>query len=154
MWQNFLAFERRQQREFQGGDGHLRTVLVPSLPPKNIQTTTMNKKQIEALRANFSDGLQSSYMIISTISEWYDAKHRKPCGEEISFINSLDPRLCPYCGGKIMIKKGFQSATGLRIWLCRKCGRKSSPLTGTIFDSRKIPLSEWVEHLPIYSNSI
>ena len=30
---------------------------------------------------------------------------------------------------------------------CRGCGRSFNPLTGTLFGSRKIPLSEWVEFL-------
>lgn len=28
-------------------------------------------------------------MMVSTISEWYDAKHRKPSKEEVDFINSI-----------------------------------------------------------------
>lgn len=107
----------------------------------------MNNKQLSALKGDFSDDLRSSELMISTISEWYDAKHRKPCAYEVNFINSLVPKACPYCGSGDLIKKGFQCKTGLRVWLCKHCGKKLSPLTGTIFDSRKIPFSEWVEYL-------
>ena len=31
--------------------------------------------------------------------------------------------------------------------LCKYCGCSFSPLTGTIFEDRKIPISEWIEYL-------
>ena len=63
-------------------------------PPK------MNKRQKEALRGKFSDALMSTDMMVSTISEWYDAKHRKPLKEEVDFINSIGIEECPFCGSK------------------------------------------------------
>ncbi len=32
-------------------------------------------------------------------------------------------------------------------YLCRSCGRGSNPLTGTVLNSRKMPISEWIEYL-------
>lgn len=122
-------------------------MVVPPILLRDSRTTTMNNKQLSALKGDFSDGLRSSELMVSTISEWYDAKHRRPCADEVSFINSLAPKDCPYCGSGSLIKKGFQRKTGLRVWLCKGCGRRLSPLTGTIFDSRKIPFSEWIEYL-------
>lgn len=107
----------------------------------------MNKKQLEALRAKFSGGDPSSPMMVSTLSEWYDAKHRRASPEEIAFINSLPVGGCPYCGSAGLRRDGFAKRTGLLIRECRSCHRKSNPLSGTIFDSRKIPFSEWVEFL-------
>ncbi len=49
----------------------------------------MNSKQKKALKAKFSDGLGSSGMMVSALSEWYDAKHRPPCADEVTFINSI-----------------------------------------------------------------
>lgn len=107
----------------------------------------MNKKQLEALRAKFSDGDPSSPMMVSTLSEWYDAKHRKASPEEVAFINSQPVDSCPYCGSAKLRRDGFAKRTGLLVRECRSCGRKFNPLAGTIFDSRKIPFSEWVEFL-------
>lgn len=42
----------------------------------------MNSKQKKALKAKFSDGLGSLGMMVSTFSEWYDAKHRPPSADE------------------------------------------------------------------------
>lgn len=107
----------------------------------------MKKKQTEALKAKFSDGSKSAPMMVSTLSEWYDAKHRKPSKEEVSFINSVPFDRCHWCGSGDTVKDGRQKKTGLLMRECKACGRKFSPITGTIFDSRKIPFSEWVEYL-------
>lgn len=107
----------------------------------------MNKKQKEALKGKFSVDLGSTEMMVSTISEWHEAKHRRPSEEETRFINSLDVDDCPFCGSKMIRRDGFSKKTGLIIRECKDCGRKFNPLTGTIFDSRKIPFSEWIEFL-------
>jgi|LAHS01.1.fsa_nt_gb predicted RNA-binding Zn-ribbon protein involved in translation (DUF1610 family) len=106
----------------------------------------MKEKQLEALRAEFSSGDKSSPLMISTLSEWYDAKHRKVSCEEIAYINSLAITSCPYCGSPAIRRDGFKKS-GLRCYECSSCGRKFSPVTNTIFDSRKIPFSEWIEYL-------
>ncbi len=105
------------------------------------------KKQKQALKGKFSSESGSSDMMVSTISEWYDAKHRRPSQEETQFINSIAIGECPYCGSEKIVRDGFSKTTGLAIRKCNGCGRIFNPLAGTIFDSRKIPLSEWIEYL-------
>jgi transposase-like protein len=85
-------------------------------------------------------------LISSTVGEWYAAKHREASVEEIVLINSHIPSACPYCGAKVFIRKGFYS-NGIQRYQCKICDQKFSPLTNTIFDSRKIPFSEWIEYL-------
>lgn len=51
---------------------------------------------------------------------------------EAKMINSYEPEKCPYCGSEEFIRKG--------------CGQTFRPTTGTIFDSRKISISEWIEY--------
>ena len=87
----------------------------------------------------------SESLIESTALEWYEAKHRKQSLEEIAFINSIKIHSCPYCDGPVM-KNGHRK-DGLQTYKCYSCGRKSNPLTNTIFDSHKIPISEWIEYL-------
>ena len=107
----------------------------------------MNNKQKKALKAKFSDGLSSSGMMVSTLSEWYDAKHRSPSADEVAFVNSIPVGTCPRCGSENVRKDGRSKKTGLIVRECKDCGKKFGPLTGTVFDSRKIPLSEWIEFL-------
>ena len=85
-------------------------------------------------------------LISSTVGEWYAAKHREASVEEIVLINSHIPSACPYCGAEVFIRKGFYT-NGIQRYQCKICDQKFSPLTNTIFDSRKIPFSEWIEYL-------
>lgn len=84
-------------------------------------------------------------LIGATALVWYDAKHRAASPEEVAFVNSIRPRECPFCGSTPM-KDGHRE-DGVQRYKCYSCGRRFTALTGTVFDSRKIPLSEWVEYL-------
>lgn len=64
--------------------------------------------------------------------------------KEATMINSYVPDKCPFCGSKTFSRIGFD-ANGIRRYKC-PCGKKFKPTTGTIFDSRKIPVSEWIEY--------
>ena len=88
----------------------------------------------------------SKKLISSTVHEWYDAKHRSMSIEELEFINSLEINNCPYCGSTDIVKYGYCD-NGYQRFYCNSCDKTSSPLTGTIFDSKKIPISEWIEYL-------
>lgn len=75
-----------------------------------------------------------------------DYAHRHPEvleSGEASFLNSYEVKTCRYCGSTLITKEGF-SGTGLRRYRCRSCDRRFTILTNTIFDSRKLPISEWV----------
>ena len=67
---------------------------------------------------------------------------------EIDYINSIVPDYCPFCGSALFVRKG-SSPNGTLRYLCRnpECGRSFNPLTGTIFQDRKISLSEWEQYL-------
>lgn len=92
------------------------------------------------------DGSDAEKLIESTVPEWHEQKHRKPSPEEIGFINSIPIRQCPRCGSGVIARDG-KGSNGIQRFVCRGCGRRFSPLTDTIFDSKKIPISEWIEYL-------
>ncbi|MCH3917408.1 MAG: hypothetical protein LKE40_08090 [Spirochaetia bacterium] len=77
----------------------------------------------------------------------YERRHPSEIGAtEAGFINSFIPDGCPWCGSSQYISFG-KTRTRIRRYRCRQCGRTSTPITGTIFDSRKIPLSQWLDFL-------
>lgn len=78
--------------------------------------------------------------------EWYVAKHRRPSPAELSLVNGLSIECCPHCRGTHFKKSGYFS-NGTRRYRCHDCGRAFSPLTGTVFDAHKIPVSEWIEYM-------
>lgn len=75
----------------------------------------------------------------------YEQRHPtiKSSGEA-AMINSYIPTKCPYCSSNNFIRKGHD-ANGIFRYRC-SCGKTFKSTTGTIFDSRKIPVSEWIEY--------
>lgn len=85
-------------------------------------------------------------MVEETVLEWYRAKHRTNSNEEIKFINKNCLSACPYCGFEHTYKNGL-TKNGIQRFLCPNCNKRYNALTNTIFDSKKIPISEWIEFL-------
>ena len=65
--------------------------------------------------------------------------------DEASMINSFVPKVCPYCKTDAYVQNGHDSV-GVQRYRCQSCGKRFKPTTGTIFDSRRIPISEWMEY--------
>jgi len=63
---------------------------------------------------------------------------------EAEMINSHVPTKCPSCGSPAFKKFGL-SSNRIQRYRCR-CGRTFLSTTGTIFDERRIPISEWLEY--------
>ena len=77
--------------------------------------------------------------------EHYTARHPKLTETgEAAMINSFVPSQCPYCGSEEFNKRGL-TANGIQRYRC-PCGRTFVPTTHTIFDGRKISISEWMEY--------
>ena len=85
-------------------------------------------------------------MVDSTLREWFAEKHRALTPEEASMLNSVEIRGRPHCGSARFVRDG-RRADGVQKYLCRSCGKRFNPLTGTVLDSHKIPISEWLEYL-------
>lgn len=89
---------------------------------------------------------ESEQLISSTIKEWYEAKHRRVSPDEVTLTNSISIQSCPYCGSRNFIRSGHYG-DGIQRFQCKICARRFSPLTNTIFEDKKIPVSEWIEYL-------
>ena len=75
----------------------------------------------------------------------YEERHR-PLNQtgEADMINSYEPKCCPFCGSETFSKYGHDK-NGINRFEC-SCGKYFKPTTGTIFDSRKIGVCEWIEY--------
>lgn len=77
--------------------------------------------------------------------EHYASRHPKLSETgEANMINSFVPAQCPYCASEKFVKRGL-TANGVQRYLC-VCGQTFLPTTNTIFDGRKISISEWMEY--------
>ena len=66
---------------------------------------------------------------------------------EVELINSIEPVKCPFCGSEKFQRYGHTRISVQR-YKCsdKKCHQTFIPTTGTIFDSHKISVSEWIEY--------
>lgn len=96
--------------------------------------------------SNTDQKTPAQLLVEDTVTEWYLAKHRTASSKEVDFINSIPVQHCHHCGSIKFVKNGF-NRNGIQNYFCKDCGRNFNPLTNTIFDSRKIPISEWFEYL-------
>ncbi len=75
----------------------------------------------------------------------YEARHPKlSTTGEAEMINSFVPVRCPYRGSERFNKRGL-TTNGIQRYRC-SCGQTFVPTTHTIFDGRKISVSEWMEY--------
>ena len=115
-------------------------------------TTHMTKQKYNSQKLRYfsrsskAEKTKDESLIEETVLEWYDAKHRAEAKCEIDFINEISVSCCPYCSSSSIVKNGFNNEKVQR-YKCKNCSRRFNPLTETIFDSKKIPISEWIEFL-------
>ena len=64
---------------------------------------------------------------------------------EAALINTIIAETCPYCQHDGISRFG-QTGNGIQRYRCKGCGKTFTPITGTIFDSHKISISEWMEY--------
>lgn len=86
--------------------------------------------------------------IVQNYKEHYMQKHPLLTETgEVEMINSYIPCLCPFCGSE-KFKKYGHTKIGVQRYKClnNECSQTFIPTTGTIFDSHKISISEWIEY--------
>lgn len=66
---------------------------------------------------------------------------------EAGFFDAYAPEACPWCGS-LRFKRDGHDRSGVQRYRCLGCRRTFTPATGTIFDSRHLPVSEWAMFLP------
>lgn len=85
--------------------------------------------------------------IIGCTRDNYDKRHIAPGDDrELELLNSYTPSVCANCGSISFIKHG-RTGTGLIRYRCKECGQTFTVLTGTIFDQRKISISQWLDFM-------
>ena len=90
--------------------------------------------------------MQSEDFIRNDVVGHYHERHPDLYGkEELELITSYVPASCRFCGSAHFKKNGF-ILTGGRQYKCCDCNKKFSVITGTIFDSYKISITEWIEY--------
>ena len=87
----------------------------------------------------------SQLLVARSHRSMYEFRH-EAFGGDVDFFNAYARESCPLCGSGEVVKAGL-SKSGLQRYACRGCGRRFTPVTGTIFEDRKLPLSAWTDYL-------
>lgn len=95
---------------------------------------------------NQADRTATQEFLYQHYKSHYEERHPAliTTGEE-HLINSYIPETCPSCGSNSFKKDGYTNNRVQR-YRCLQCGKKFTPVTGTIFDGHKISISEWMEY--------
>lgn len=75
---------------------------------------------------------------------YYDKQPKVRNSDEWEFLNLMEAERCSYCGSEDISRFGY-TVSHIRRFRCGRCRRTFTVLTGTVFDSHKIPISEWIE---------
>lgn len=78
------------------------------------------------------------------MTRWNQSKHSRQSDLETTLLNSMEVNSCPFRQSAAIVKDGRQK-NGTRRYRWKSCGKRFSPLTGTLLDSHKIPFAEWIE---------
>lgn len=116
-------------------------------------TTTMKQNNIKSSSRRVTPwtGNPEATPLQKAIDTWnqdnYNRRHPKELDRsECDWVNSLPVEECMHCHSINIFSRG-RTAAGIRRYQCKDCGKTFTPITNTIFDSRKIPISQWLDFL-------
>jgi transposase-like protein len=75
----------------------------------------------------------------------YEFRHEQ-FAFDTEFFNSFIRDSCPLCGSE-NIKMFGHEHSGMQRYRCSNCNKTFTPVTGTIFEARKLPISAWADFL-------
>ena len=110
----------------------------------------MSNRKFKSRRAtpwdNDEERTASQSFIRDETNKHYQQRHQKlKDSEEDVLINSIPVTKCPFCGSE-NIKKNGRNSNGIQKYYCIEEGINFLPTTGTVFEDRKIPITEWIEY--------
>ena len=118
-----------------------------------MKTSTMTKILIKSESrsntpwTNVANATPLQKGLDKAVKTTYEFKHKPILNKsELNIFNSVVITKCRYCGCNSFIKNG-KTPDGLQKYKCKNCFKTFTIITHTIFDSHKIPLSEWVDFL-------
>ena len=110
---------------------------------KQHKKTTGSRRKTPWTDSSNATGLQK-FIDRHNQENYYDKHPLVRDSDEWEFLNLMEAERCPYCGKEDISHFGY-TASHIRRFRCGSCHRTFTVLTGTVFDSHKIPISEWIE---------
>jgi hypothetical protein len=91
-------------------------------------------------------GLSPAQSLVRATHKSAYAFRHEPFEGDIDFFNQFERHSCPRCDSNRIKQRGYDKLR-MRRYQCHNCGKGFTSATGTIFESRKLPLSAWVDFL-------
>lgn len=110
---------------------------------KQYKKATGSRRKTPWTDSSNATGLQK-FIDRHNQENYYDKHPLVRESDEWEFLNLMEAERCPYCGKEDISHFGY-TASRIRRFRCGSCHRTFTVLTGTVFDSHKIPISEWIE---------
>lgn len=110
------------------------------------------KNRIDTSRQKIPwDNSKELTVIQSFVMEKYknDYKFKHPSlssTNENELLNSIKVNRCKMCSSEKIIKRG-KTRNGIQLYYCKKCNRRFTVTTNTIFENHKISITEWINFL-------
>lgn len=77
----------------------------------------------------------------------YNTKHPKLSStNESELLNSIKIKECKFCSSNEIIKRG-KTSNGIQLYYCKKCNKRFTVTTNTIFQNHKVSITEWIDFL-------
>ena len=112
-----------------------------------------DKRRYAAPSATPWDGVAADNMtpaelaVMQSHRSMYEYRHSAlSATQEVAFFNGYRRESCPLYGSARIGGCG-KDGNGVLRWRCHECGRTFTPMTGTIFQGHKLPVSDWCEFL-------
>lgn len=109
--------------------GHKKCRHAPSATP----WSTMNPNDLTPAQALVKASHDSIY-----------AFRHEPFAGDADFFNGYVRSTCPRCGSAEISKSGHDR-NGVQRYRCARCRKTFTPITGTIFEDHRLPLTAWAD---------
>ena len=96
-------------------------------------------------RINGVDLTPAQALVAASHRSVYEFKHESFEGD-VEFFNGFSRKMCPFCESEHLARFG-SDRSGIQRYRCVECTKTFTPMTNTIFEDRKLPLSAWVDFL-------
>lgn len=90
------------------------------------------------------DELTPAQSLVKASHDGIYAFRHEPFAGDADFFNGYERSMCPICGSAEISRSGHDRG-GIQRYRCARCRKTFTPMTGTIFEDHRLPLTAWAD---------